>query len=226
MNKKLIIVLILVAIGLIGGLALTAKQNRPQQPVEIIEPEATLDFANLPPNITVYQEMSTVAYTREELIDRSAVIFEGKVLSISPTFWNQDSGEYWYDDGVGLQLHTLEVEVLRPIVDTLGMQKQVIIYILGSSPLDGGAEGDGTTIHQGSGNYEMTVGDQVVFFAGQIELAWREGGTRKLLMSYPPLDTFVQRPDGTYYDPWDYGSISFEELLGEIAARRTTLVQP
>ena len=126
-----------------------------------------------------------------------------------------------------LQLHTLELEVLRPIVDTLGMQKQVIIYVFGSSPLDGGAEGDGTIIYQSGGDYEMKVGDQAVFFLGQTtEIAWREGGSRKLLMSYPPLNAFVQRPDGTYYDPWDYGSISLEELIGEIAGRRTTLVQP
>lgn len=53
------------------------------------------------------------------MIDKADAIFVGKVLVISPTFYNKDSGEYWYDEhtGVGLQLHSIELEVLRSIVD-------------------------------------------------------------------------------------------------------------
>ncbi len=222
MRRKLIVLLILITIGLSSALALTAVANRHQAPTEF-------DNANLPPNIIVIQELSLMAYTREELIDGSAVIFEGKILSISPTFYNQDSGEYWGEDedGTLLQLHSIQLEVLRPIVDTLGMEKQVTIYVLGASPLDGGTmNGDGYTIVQAGGNHEMKVGDQVIFFVSQIGLAWREGGIRTLMMIYPPLDNFVQMPDGTYYDPWDNGSISLDVLIGEIAGRRTTFVQP
>jgi len=176
MRKIRMIVLILIAIGVIGGLALAVLTNRPQKPTEI-------DFANLPPNVTVGQEVLTVAYTREEMIDYAEVIFVGKVLSISPTFWNQDSGEYWYDDEskavspASLQLHAIEFEVLRVIVDTLGIEKRVTIYVYGPSPLDGGTTlEDGITIRQAEEeDYEMAVGDQVIFFAGQTELAWREG---------------------------------------------------
>ena len=223
MRKILIIVLILTAIGLGSDLALTAIANRPQQPTEI-------DFANLPPNITVAQDVSTVAYTREDMIDHAAVIFEGKVLSISPTFWNQDSGEYWYDEttGVGLQLHTIELEVLQPIVDTIGIEKQVTIYVLGASPLDSLAEGEDATVYQGGGDYEMKVGDQVIFFSRQRDLAWREGGTRKLLMSDDPaIDAFIQLSDGLYDDPWSEANpVSLEEVIAQIAARREDLVVP
>ncbi len=222
MRRKLIVLLILVVIGVSSGLALTAIGNRSQNPTEI-------DFANPPSNVTVVQDVSVAAYTREEMIDGADIIFVGKVLSISPTFYNQDSGEYWYDEayGVGLQLHTIEFEVLRPIVDTLGMESQVTVYIFGASPVDGGTTEGEYTIVQAGGDYEMKVGDQVLLFAGQVpEFSWREGGTRNLLMGDPGLGAFVQMPDRTYHDPWNNESISLDVLIGEIAGRRTTLVQP
>ncbi|GAB4582105.1 MAG: hypothetical protein Fur0022_48600 [Anaerolineales bacterium] len=232
MNKgRMNILILIIAIpGIV--LASMAIANAFQKPSENIEAMEPIDFANLPPGITIVQEMSMAAYSREELIDRSEAIFVGKVLAISPTFWNQDSGEYWYEDGVGLQLHTIELEVLQPIVNTIGIEKLVKIYVLGPSPVDGGmALENDTTVQQGGAEYELTVGDQVIFFASRRDIAWRGGGTQQLLMSYPPLDLFIQLPDGMYNDPWDQDqevtkAISFEALLGEIAARRETLVQP
>jgi hypothetical protein len=224
---------IVIAAGILGGLVFIIGLARSQQPgatIVIAEPEATLDFANPPSNITVHQDIIIIAYTREELIDLADVIFEGKVLSISPTFWNQDSGEYWYDEakGIGIQLHAIELEVLQPIVDMIGVETQITIFILGASPLDGLAEGDGTLVFQeDGGDYDLKVGDQVIFFANQRELAWREGGPRKLLMSNPILDAFIQMPDGLYHDPWNEKKpISLEEMINQIAERREVLAVP
>lgn len=49
MNGKQKISLLLIAIVVLGGVTLVILANRPQKPVE------NLDFANLPPDITVIQ---------------------------------------------------------------------------------------------------------------------------------------------------------------------------
>jgi hypothetical protein len=146
------------------------------------------------------------------MIDQAAIVFVGKVTSISPTQWNQDSGEAWAD---GLLLHYIELEVLEPIVDSIGLDKRVTITVLGNSPLDGQAD------------HALKEGDQAVVFARQTELAWRNGRRSIFQLLGVPSDAhFILRDDGLYHGRWNEEPVSFEQLLNRIAQRRETLVQP
>lgn len=183
-----------------------------------------------PPNIIIEQESSYMSLTREEMIDQAAVIFVGKVVNISPTRWNQDSGEPWYDEatGSGLQLHYIELEVLQPIVDTIGLDKRVTITALGASPVDGQADKEGDEVITQSGpDHDLKVGNEAVIFAIQTDLAWRDG-TRPILelMGVPRDAHFIRGDDGQYHGRPNEKPVSLEELINRVAQRRETLVQP
>jgi hypothetical protein len=96
-------------VGLLAGVTLAFLQARIQEQEESTPPDTTIEIKQL---------YSYISLTREEMIDRAQIIFVGKVTSIPPTQWNQDSGEAWAD---GLMLHYIELEVLEPIVDTIGL---------------------------------------------------------------------------------------------------------
>lgn len=51
-------------------------------------------------NTVVSFETESVYFIQEELLAEADIIFVGKVLTISPTRWNQDSGEYWTETTV------------------------------------------------------------------------------------------------------------------------------
>ena len=201
-------ILVPVGILVVVGLALLFLEPAPRQ-----EPEAAT-----PSDVTVEQLFSYALISLEEMIDESDAIFLGKVVSISPTRWNQDSGEEWYDSvsGSGLQLHTIELEVLEPIVDTIGLGQQVTITVLGSSPLEGSAD------------HDLKMDDQAVIFAGSGEIAWRGGTMRPvLLLAGAPSDShFILGGNGLYRGRWNEEPVSLEQLIDRIAQRRETLVQP
>jgi hypothetical protein len=73
----------------------------------------------------------------DQVINGSSVIFVGDVLAISPTRANQDSGHYW---GGALPVYTIDVEVLRVIVDDLTLPNQLTITQVDFSPLEFGTE--------------------------------------------------------------------------------------
>ena len=206
-----------VVVGLISGLAFVALAPRSQGQEE-----------NTPSNITIVQHSSYIELTREEMIDQADIIFLGKVVNISPTRWNQDSGKPWYDEGgdVGLQLHHIEFEVLRPIVGNFGLDKRVTITALGSSPLDSHQEGEQAII-QGGPDHDLKLGDETVIFVRQTDLAWRDG-TRSILelMGNPADAHLIRGDDGLYHGRWTEGPVSLDELINRIAQRRETLVQP
>ncbi|MFN8439605.1 MAG: hypothetical protein U0175_02490 [Caldilineaceae bacterium] len=65
-----------------------------------------------------------------EISDQATAIFVGKVTAISPAQWNQDSGEYWCNDKDAENMSCfvfsyLEIDVLEPIVDDMGLEAQV-----------------------------------------------------------------------------------------------------
>ena len=212
MNRKWSIYLIgSLVIGLIAGLAMTAidayhkrqgisSHARTDKQGETSS--STIDFSK------VRQESPYLGLTREQMIDKAGIILVGKVTDISATSWNQDNGEPWYDQatGFGLQLHYVALDVVQPIVDTIGLGKQLTIVILGPSPLDGHSDDD------------LKVGDQAIFFAATTELAWREEQRRPIieLLTYPPDATFKLGDDNLYE------GISLEEMINQIAQRRAT----
>ena len=196
------------ALGLVVMLTLLLFVERPAQ-----EPEATAT-----PTIQIIQLYSFVSIGREEMIDQSDAIFLGRVTDISPTRWNQDSGEEWVDSesGSGLQYHTIEFEMFERFVDTLGLGRQVTITALGISPLEGSAD------------HDLQLGDQAVIFAVARDLAWRGGTTRPIvrLTNAPTESYYIQKDDGLYQGRWNEDSVSLEALIGRVAERRETLIQP
>lgn len=116
----------------------------------------------------------------EGLLAAAEAVFLGEVIAISPTRFNQDSGDY-YDGAMGV--HTVTFRLIQPIVDEIGLGEEVTLTSGGGSPID-----DGRVVLQGQSiqSYEITVphelatGQEVVVFAARGELAWR-GGTRETL---------------------------------------------
>lgn len=197
-------------IGLITGLTLVGlKVSRGEQTQNPAESAYS--------NIVIDQQASYISLSREEMIEQADIIFLGRVVNISPTRWNQDSGEPWYDNviGSGLQLHYIEFEVLQPIVDTLGLKQQVTITALGASPLEGQAD------------HSLQVGNEALVFAVETDLVWRDGTRPILELAGAPEDAhFIRGQDGLYYGRWTDRPVSLDELVGQIAQRRETLVQP
>jgi hypothetical protein len=190
-----------------GATALTASTPLVQTAVQ--PPAASAPSP--PPEVTVVVQCSYLRISRHEVIDHSQVIFVGRVASISHTQWNQDSGAYW--EG-GLPLHFIEVEVLQPIVDTLGIGQKVTLTQLCYSPLDQGAI------------YRLEAGQRAVFFAAQADIAWRGGRRSALrLTGYPP-DSFIIVGDDRYPLSPTAEAARLEPILQEIAKRRETLAQP
>ncbi len=192
--------------------------------------------------ISVSTNFSYAALTREEMIDQADLIFVGQVVHITPTRWNQDSGEYWDEEETpdldsALLYHEIELTVIRPVVDTLGVGEKVILTVLGNSPVGPQPEVPGLRINSrpviiedsDSPVHDLKVGDQAVVFAERREIAWR-GGMRPalMLMGYPQDSYLVQGEDGLYHfwRPELEPPVSLETLIAQIAERRETLAQP
>ncbi len=148
--------------------------------------------------INADQEFSYVTPAYEQLINESDIVFAGTLTDISPSKWNQDNNEYWTDESpdrvaTPLQYHTLRFDVSQFIINKTKLQdlKSIEITVLGPSPLGKNAD------------YSLSVGDNVVIFARETELAWKEGNHRKPIIEIataPDFAIFVQfnKPNGTY----------------------------
>ena len=113
----------------------------------------------------------------DQLVKTSDVIFVGKVIELTPSRWNQDDGEYWQD---GFQYHTVRFEASQFFVDKLGISNQKTIEIMIG----------GRSIAEGNGDYSLKVGDEVIAFAGLVDLAWKGGTTYMLEISTTPSLAF------------------------------------
>lgn len=163
-------------------------------------------------DVTVEQFASYAFLTREQMTNEAEAIFTGRVMSVSPTRWNQDSGEPWSG---GLLIYQVEMEVDQAIVDVIGLDKRVTLTILGNSPLDGRAD------------HDLKVGDQGVFFVRKTELDW-QGGTRPIiqLLGVPSNSYFLSDASGLYTGALLDKPTSLTDIISQIASQRPTLVQP
>lgn len=182
--------------------------------------------------MTIEQHASYIGATYEEMIDNSDVIFVGKVVSISPTTWNQDSGEYWVDkssDGsikdVGLQIHRIKFEISRIIADRIGYSDKLLeITVVGRSPLDQNAE------------YKLAEGENLIVFARKTELAWRNGKRWVFMFMTAPQMSYLSRDADGLYKGFIVERkqgilavkppISLDQLILDVAQRRETTSQP
>jgi len=196
-----LIVILGVAVGFIASVG-----NRPVASMQHPSPEAV--------SVVIEQHSSYVLITREEMIQQADLIFVGKVKVISPTSWNQDNGEYWNN---GLLIHTLEVEILRPIAgDTQWVtNKSMLLTILGNSPADGHSE------------HGLQTDNQAVFFVRETDLAWREGKRKVVMPLGMPTDFyFLLGTDGTYHGRFNEQATSLEKLIERISQHRDVLMEP
>lgn len=154
-------------------------------------------------------EASYIEYPLETMMSEADMIFQGQVVEISQTRWNQDSGEYW--DG-GLPYHEIVLAVGQPIVGDV--QDQAKVTVLGNAPLD-----DQVVLE---GGHSLQVGDELVVFARQTELAWRESERVPALMfmGSPESSMLTQKEDGLFY-AIDGQFFSLVELVAQIQQKRT-----
>jgi hypothetical protein len=137
--------------------------------------------------LRVESHVDYVALPFDELVKTSDVIIVGKVVELTPSGWNQDSGEYWAG---GSQYHTIRFEVSQFIVDKIEASSQKTVEIMIG----------GRSIAEGNQDYSLKVGDEVIAFAGLVDLAWK-GRTKSMLQisTTPSLAFFVrQNPSGEF----------------------------
>lgn len=192
------------------------------------------------PEIRVVTEFSYALEPREGMIKTADAILAGRVTNISPTQYNQDSGEYWEQttiEGPGLEtihtalpVFTIELTVDTVWVDEIGLGETAVLTQVGSSPLDDNHD------------WSIQAGDEIIAFVVQREIAWWDGqpvraipyedgfsfevGRREVLrFANAPADTYLLRQaDGRYAslpgasEPWP--PLTLNEFSHEIALFR------
>lgn len=189
--------------------------------------EVTAVSPTTPSEIRV--ESSYVLLPRDEMIKMADAIFAGQIVDISPTQFNQDSGEYWEttaEEGPGLgttfsawPVYFVELAVERPFVDKIGLGNTAVLTLLGNSPADAAdpVNSRGEAVQAGGGSdWTFQVGDEIIAFVNQTEIAWWDGqpvravpyedgfsfeiGRRPaLIFANAPHDTYLLRQDNGRY---------------------------
>lgn len=169
-----------------------------------------------------YEELS-----RDDTIQQAGAIFVGEVLSVSPVRWNQDNGEYWQEEEyTTLPYHEIQVKVIQPLINTIGLESEATITVLGPSPA-GGNQRDSVTL-EGEPHHRLKVGDQSIFFIVQRAIAWRGGtpqnqATRPILrlVGMPTMSYLLKRADGLYESPaGNEPPLSLDDLVRRITRVR------
>lgn len=191
--------------------------------------------------------------SRAQMIAAADAIFVGQVNDISPTSWNQDSGQYWEQEIEGTTItatpvHQLKVAVLQPIVDQVGLGETAVLTVSGKSPGDNGLVQITESLQLGGTvDYDLQVGDRVILFATEREISWWSGdepmryeaargefvGPRRPVLAFtnlPAASYLLLGEDGLYHpqppaSESDDGPVSLATLLGEIGLQRPSDVQ-
>lgn len=191
---RLFIFILVISVGLLATACSSASPN--------VLDNGTADpllSVSEPSPVEVSFSTEYVMATREELIDEADVILVGRVNHISPTRWNQDSGEYWEEvttEGEfetahsALPVHYLEIEIVWLIVDDIGIEEKfVTLTAVGKSPVDDTNLTEENNIQvAGLPDHHLQAGNEVIIFIRQTELAWHDEAH--------PI-TFVQPSDGS-----------------------------
>lgn len=172
---------------------------------------------------------STYAYVPlTEQIQNAGAVFLGSVTSISPAQWNQDSGEFWQEEGLTtLPYHQVEVTVKRSLFDKLGLGNQVTITVIGGS--SAGTSPTAKVAIAPEPDHTLKVGDEMVFFVGKSVLAWRGGtpdnqATRPVILfsAYPRYAYLKKQANGLYRsENPEEQAISLDDLIARLTKRRS-----
>jgi len=196
-----------IALGLIIGIAFAGadrQEAKTQTTHNGSEPQEE--------SVVVEQHASYVQVSQQELIELADSIFEGTVLSISPTRWNQDSGDKW--DG-GLMLHAVEIEVDQPLVGDVAAGERFSLTILGASPGEGHVD------------YDFKAGDTSIFFTKRTDLTWSDGfRTVNMLIGAPAGSYLLADENGMFKGQLFSQPMSLDEVTKLIAEHRVVINQP
>ncbi len=134
-----------------------------------------------------------------DVLAQTEAAFLGEVTAISPTHFNQDSGQYY---GGAEAIHTVTFRVIEPLVDEIGLGPEVSLTSLAGSPVDKGhveLEGADIDCYDVTVSHQFAVGQEMVVLARRSEIAWREGGTREVLaFAAWPTDAYFSGGSGQY----------------------------
>lgn len=181
------------------------------------------------PEIRVITEFSYALEPRTEMIKSADAIFAGQIIDISPTQYNQDSGEYWEQttvEGPGLEtthtalpIFTIELTVDTVWVDEVGLGETAVLTQVGYKPIDvidPVLSAGETAQPEISSDWQLQIGDEIIAFVVQREIAWWDGqpiravpyedgfsfevGRREVLrFANAPLDTYLLRQEDGRY---------------------------
>lgn len=168
-----------------------------------------------------------VTVTFSQISDNAVSVFVGKVISISPSQWNQDSGKYWCEDDDASEMgcfvvHYVEIEVLQPLVDTIKLERQVRLPVISQSYV---VDDKGNVLNEREHPHDFAVGDEAIFFIKQTDLAWRGGLHRVLYLMGNPGDSYFKLgTDGLYHGGLlkEQGGLTIEQLNARIQEERAT----
>lgn len=162
------------------------------------QPRVVAQRDGLPPGVShVDVDVAYVQLSFDELARQADEILVGKVLDVSPTLWNQDSGEYWEEtirDAAGLETietalpyYEVRLQVLRPVLvrgalaGRIAASEPVVVTAVGMSPLDDPDTVSAAGVTTADGAMPFAPGSTVAVFAGAGEIAWRGGAMRPVL---------------------------------------------
>lgn len=215
-------------LGLLTGLSI----NFIQAVVTVkANPAVTSQDRELTPPSSV--EYEYIYFPFAELVAKSDTIVAGRVLELSETKWNQDSGEYWehaleyggYETIVIADPYyelTISVErsFVNNITDDSSADKQLTITVPEMSPLDSGSTA------------MFRTGDEIIAFVIKDEMAWYEGtatyderynaveiGGEKSVFTFigSPSASFLSKGEDGNYTHWDpYFETTTVYTIGEL----------
>jgi hypothetical protein len=187
-----------------------------------VTPLSRDDSANTP----YYFEATYFAASREEQILEADAVFIGRVARISSTKWNQDSGEYWEEEGLTtLPYHEVQVNVIRSLLDEATLGDRIDVTVLGASPA--GPSSSSKVVIASEPEHSLQVGDVGIFFVVRTELAWRGGvvgnqATRPIIrfIGYPEYGYLRQLANGQYRseDPSEQ-TTSLDQVIRKLRER-------
>ncbi len=160
----------------------------------------------------------------EEVIDLSDAIVLGRILDISSTMWNQDSGEFWDDRSSeisALPYYQIFLEVIDPISDTLSIPEKFVVTEIGISPVDNqfGSEDTGSKIQFRTSEGFEQIGDVGIVFLKKADIAWRDGSIGVLSYTTDPVKSFLPSSSEGLFNTKQNGDewLSYEEIIGLIS---------
>lgn len=156
-----------------------------------------------------------------EAIDQASAIVIGTVDHLSPTRWNQDSGEYWEDPSTGmanLPYYEIAITVEQSIRGNYEPNEKVIVTVLGNSPTDLPLLADEERPVFAE-EYFIQSGERVLLLLETRAMAWRTGPQDRLMVVGGPQGKYLLTQDGQALNAADPGrNTTLEKLLNQISA--------